>query len=304
MAKINAFTRRELKEDEVYIFKISLCNNDIDRDFEKFSLASLQAMAPLFIGKTGIFDHSMRSADQKARIFDTCVEKVPGKKTADGEEFYCLNARAYMLRNEENKALIDEIEAGIKKEVSVSCSVENGICSVCGKDKRHERCEHVTGKYYGGKLCYSILENPCDAYEFSFVAVPAQREAGVIKSFSIGDEKEMSDVLSLVKSCDREVKLSAVQAKELSDYIEGLEEGAKLGEAYKNSLAAEVTKLFALAFPEMDKKLFSSVVSVMTVKELLGFKEGLRTKRAALPQPQLAAADRKDTKEDYSQFKI
>ncbi|MGN1034015.1 MAG: hypothetical protein ACI4PK_00215 [Oscillospiraceae bacterium] len=32
------------------------------------------------------------------------------------------------------------------------------------------------------QLCYHILENASDAYEWSFVAVPAQRQVGVVKS--------------------------------------------------------------------------------------------------------------------------
>ena len=71
--KINLFSRKKLTENDVYIFTVKLCNNDIDRDYEKFSLSALRALAPMFIGKTGIFDHSMKSADQKARIFETWV---------------------------------------------------------------------------------------------------------------------------------------------------------------------------------------------------------------------------------------
>ena len=46
-----------------------------------------------------------------------------------------LKAKAYMLKNEENKGFIDELDAGIKKEVSVSCSSKKATCSICGKDK-------------------------------------------------------------------------------------------------------------------------------------------------------------------------
>ena len=49
---------------------------------------------------------------------------------------------------------------------------------------RSAGCEHQKGKQYGGKLCCHLLEEPADAYEWSFVAVPAQKNAGVIKSFS------------------------------------------------------------------------------------------------------------------------
>ena len=105
----------------------------------------------MFVGKTGIFDHSMKSADQKARIFETYVEKEAGKKTVDGEDLYVLKARVYMLKNDDNKSLIDDIEAGIKKEVSVSCSMGESVCSVCGKDKRRGGCNHIGGRRYGGR---------------------------------------------------------------------------------------------------------------------------------------------------------
>ncbi|MBR1529327.1 MAG: hypothetical protein IJ642_08515, partial [Oscillospiraceae bacterium] len=37
LAKINALTRRDLTEDEIYAFPVTLCHNDIDRDGERFS---------------------------------------------------------------------------------------------------------------------------------------------------------------------------------------------------------------------------------------------------------------------------
>ena len=38
--KINQFTRSQFGSDELYIFSVILCNNDIDRDYERFSAAS------------------------------------------------------------------------------------------------------------------------------------------------------------------------------------------------------------------------------------------------------------------------
>ena len=37
MRKINMLSRRELTQDDVYIFPVVLCDNDVDRDFEQFS---------------------------------------------------------------------------------------------------------------------------------------------------------------------------------------------------------------------------------------------------------------------------
>ena len=68
--KINRFTRRKLTEDEVYVFDLVLCDNDIDRDCERFSDKALEALRERFIGRTGIFDHDAAASNQNARIFD------------------------------------------------------------------------------------------------------------------------------------------------------------------------------------------------------------------------------------------
>ena len=56
---INNYTVKPLSADEVYTFGIVLCDNEIDRDFERFDIPALEKLAELFVGKTGIFDHSM-----------------------------------------------------------------------------------------------------------------------------------------------------------------------------------------------------------------------------------------------------
>lgn len=180
---IGKFTRKQMSRDELYVFPLILCDNEIDRDNEKFTVSALEELAKLFIGKTGIFDHDMSSKDQTARIYSTEIRTDDTKKTADGEPYTYISAKAYMVRTEKNKDLIAEIDAGIKKETSVGCSVKSVICSVCGKNIRSEHCEHIKGNVYSGKLCCYLLTDPADAYEWSFVAVPAQKNAGVTKSY-------------------------------------------------------------------------------------------------------------------------
>lgn len=276
LEKINCFTRSEFSEDSLYIFSVVLCNNDVDRDYEKFSVDALEQLKEKFLGKTGISDHSMKSSDQKARIFDTRVEKVDGRKTADGDDYYQLKAKAYMVRSEENAPLITEIEAGIKKEVSVSCSMGKSTCSICGCDKRNGRCEHILGRKYNGKTAFAILSDANDAYEFSFVAVPAQREAGVTKSFNLEKEDEnteMTDIIKTLKSFDDNITLSRSQADEILNHIDALSEEANLGREYKKSLTNEVIALCAKTMPDMDLNTFGGVAQVMTTKELLSFKK-------------------------------
>ena len=58
---INQYTRRPFTEQEVYTFSVVLCDNEIDRDFERFSVEALHTLSQLFLGKTGIFDHNMKT---------------------------------------------------------------------------------------------------------------------------------------------------------------------------------------------------------------------------------------------------
>ena len=194
LRQLNAFTRRNHTLDEVYLFDLILCDNEIDRDGDCFSDAALAELQKRFVGVTGIFDHNPQSHNQTARIFRTEVLTDPDRTTKTGLPYRFLKANAYMVRTDSNADLIREIDAGIKKEVSISCAVGRQVCSVCGTDRLKSPCRHIKGKNYGGTLCYTTLDAVTDVYEWSFVAVPAQRSAGVTKTLGgapCDPEKEM-----------------------------------------------------------------------------------------------------------------
>lgn len=303
--KINEFTRREFSKDELYVFEATLCDNDIDRDFEKFSLNALGSLQKLFIGKTGIKNHSMRAEDQTARIFDTRLEKIKGKKTADGEDYVALKAKAYMVRTPENESLINDIDAGIKKEVSVSCSAKSKICSVCGADKSAAYCEHRAGETYGGKLCYTILDDVSDAYEFSFVAVPAQRNAGVEKAFNKEKDGIMTeDIFKKLKSGGTAV--SDTEAAYIVKFTDELKDDAALGREYRKTLIKDLVKLCSKELPQLDIEVFKRLADIMTAKELVSFKEAFEKQRAQRekPSPQLAKQKEQGIKGALSEFRI
>ncbi len=189
LEKLNRFTRRELSADEVYIFPVTLCDNEIDRDNERFSRAALDTLAEKFIGVTGIFDHDPKGENQTARLFAAEVVEED-RENSLGEKYAYLKGYAYMVRTASNADLIREIDGGIKKEISVSCAAERQVCSVCGADRRVKACRHVKGRTYDGKRCFVTLEDVSDAYEWSFVAVPAQVRAGVTKKFEENPAEE------------------------------------------------------------------------------------------------------------------
>ena len=195
---INKFTLEPLEAADVFTFSAILCDNELDRQFEQFSAKALRELQKLFIGRTVIKDH-IRSADnQVARIYATELVDT-GKALKSGEPYLQLKAHCYMVRTDSNKDLITEIRAGIKKEGSVGFRAASSICSICGTDNAKTYCRHWPGRTYdkegGQTVCTFKLDGVKEAYEFSLVAVPAQRRAGVSKSYTgeVVFEPELSD---------------------------------------------------------------------------------------------------------------
>lgn len=203
---INKHAIKELKEEDLFVFKVAMCDNDIDRDYEVFPLETLEKLANLYIGKTVIGNHLAKYENQVARIYSTEVLPGDGITKAD-EAYHMLIAKCYMVRTESNKDLITEISAGIKKEVSVGCSINNVQCSICGTNNRKHWCDHYPNETYDGKVCHFKLLDPKDAYELSFVAVPAQPKAGVVKEYGAKKEETGNESESLKtkpETCDED----------------------------------------------------------------------------------------------------
>ncbi|MBQ9850209.1 MAG: hypothetical protein IJO36_05880 [Clostridia bacterium] len=269
---IGKFARKELSQDEIYTFSVILCDNEIDRDNERFTVPALKTLAELFVGKTGIFDHNMSSKDQNARIYATEFVTDESRKTSHGEPYCYIKAKAYMVRTEKNKDLIAEIEAGIKKETSVGCCVRTISCSICGKNIKSEGCEHQKGKVYGGKLCSFLLEDPTDAYEWSFVAVPAQKNAGVIKAF--------------VPS-----KASA--------------EAERWAEEYREELKASLLRDAGSVMPELKSSLIEDICGALSIGKLREMRDAFRQKAEKnLPLVRQLDCTHDTNEESNSEYKI
>lgn len=298
---INSYARRELKEDEVYVFSVILCDNDIDRDYERFTVESLEKLSELFVGKTGIFDHNPSAKNQSARIISCSVESIAGRKNLVGDDYFCLKARAYMPITESNRELRELIDGGIIREISVGCAVESTLCSICGSEIGS--CSHKKGESYDGRLCFGELTNPYDAYEFSFVAVPAQKGAGVIKAFT-GKENTMSDILKAIENSEA-VTLSKKDSEKLKAYIEGLKKQAADGMFYRNTLIADIMKFSAIVQPEISRKTMESVTKALSVEELKEFRSAFSKRADGIlpPKPQLYV-EKKSNNNSNTEFKI
>ena len=251
---INAQAKAKLTAEQVYVFSLRLCDDQIDRDVERFDTAALPGLAKLFIGKTGIVDHKWSSDNQVARIFAAEVVRE--------DQVSFIKAWAYIRRGGAADEIIADIEAGIKKEVSVGCAMGRSVCSICGSE--YGTCGHVKGECYDGQLCCAILKEPMDAYEFSFVAVPAQPNAGVLKGLGSGKRslKELADAFG-------------AQAEYRALFKE-----AELGRQYRVQIQDDVVRLCLSLELGIEEPVLRSVVQKAGAEELLKLKEALEDRLA------------------------
>lgn len=286
LALINTFTQKEMAKDDIFSFCVILCDNEIDRDYERFTEDSLHKLADFFIGKTAIRDHSMKSSDQSARTYKTEVIKDSTRKNSLGEDYVYLKAWCYMPRIKKNEELIEEIKAGIIKEVSVGCAVKSCICSVCGKELGKSECSHVRGGVYDGRLCYGELQNPTDAYEWSFVAVPAQKNAGITKKFGFTADGDANRQLTFLKSENERLKCLA-----------------KAGQLYRTEKQTELVKAFVAAFPSLGDKLCKKMAECLETDELCAAAKAVSKNNFTLSSPQLTPAKKAEANSN-SQFRL
>ena len=260
LEKINRFSKSPLTAEQVYCFSVRLCDDQPDRDYERFDTGALPVLGELFKGKTGIADHEWSSDRQIARIFDTEVVEENGVTYLRGD--------CYVLRTEKNAELIADIEGGIKKEVSVGCAVARTRCSICGGD--YGACDHQKGAVYDGKLCLAVLCDPTDAYEFSFVAVPAQKEAGVLKAMEGGAGMTLKELVGKSGSPG------------LAESLRALEEEAAFGRECRKELLEETISLGLMLDFGPDRALLEKSFGNLSAQELQKLKQAMGKKAAML----------------------
>ena len=230
LKKINKYTLSTVSAEDVFTFKATIADNEQDdRNDMPFNLKALQDLKKLYPGKTMLKDHSRRADNQIARIYDTELIQNANKITELGELHTELVAKIYMIKTDSNKDLIAEIIGGIKKEVSTATVPEKMICSICNTDNMKDYCRHWPGREYtiedgsdkGKKRrCKMLLDGAKEAYELSFVAVPAQPRAGTHKSigFTKPVEETKNEVNNQLEKMDERILVARLEAAEYFFY--------------------------------------------------------------------------------------
>ena len=92
---INTQAKAQLTAEQVYVFSLRLCDDQVDRDFERFDTAALGTLAKLFIGKTGVVDHKWSASKEQRRICLIAVAAlalIAGMRNVGGTDYQIYRA--------------------------------------------------------------------------------------------------------------------------------------------------------------------------------------------------------------------
>ncbi len=160
-----------------------------------------------------------------------------------------------MLRTAENAGLIAEIEGGDQEggqrqaRCAGRCAPSAAMTSTTGASAPRK------GQVYGEKRCIVRLAEPTDAYEWSFVAVPAQPRAGVVKGFQPG-----TTLRQALAAWDRD---GVWQAE-----LDQLEKEAAAGRRHLEDLRRETVRLGLLAEPALGEATLQGIAGKLNQEEL------------------------------------
>ena len=221
---INKYTLEKLNENDVFTYKVKLCDNEVDRVFDKMSDKFLEAFKEKASNLTGITDHDWSSNNQVSRLYDTEIVVDDTKKNSIGEPYKYVVGKAYTLKKFED--YVNKISAGLLKECSVSFESVEDHCSICGAlttkgDDNVAVCPngHVMGQIYDDKLAYNSIDSLNDVFEWSLVAVPCQRDSGIIKKNLSKGASKMKKRTFLFKKLFKSKAFETDENKELADEI-------------------------------------------------------------------------------------
>ena len=281
LAKINGYVLKTggLKTEEVYVRKLFLANNGIDRDQERFPETLLDDFARTLPGKSVLLNHDKRG-DIVGLYFDASTEEMSPDKYFEltGEKIILpegistakvLQAWFYTLDEPFNQKFIKKVDAGILRHVSIGFGA----------------ADLVNIKNEGGQTLFWEYTGPGEGREGSFVWLGAQRGATAQKqpnekneASTNGDKKQGANDMDItvllaglktIIACTKELTegnvLETIKAAfgkkdaeiiDLKSQVEVLTPKAADGDAYRKSLVDDVLHLGGLIgeFPTGEKE--------------------------------------------------
>lgn len=212
LEKINRFAKVPLTEDQVYVFRDLMIDDQLTAYYSKIHLNLLQKFAQDASKGVGLLmNHNSRSLPV-GRSFDATIQL---DQLDDGTVAYTLYGDFYidLGRSTESNMTTDDIAKGIDAgtvfDTSIGFSADTWTCSICGNDIRdYFACEHFPGEKYvvqddqGNdviEMCYVIVgeDGKGELLENSLVYAGACNRATIVNNFSKESDREFNKVPKL-----------------------------------------------------------------------------------------------------------
>lgn len=313
MAQIRPFLLRDWPIEDLYIRKLMLANDQVDRSHERFDLGYLKRFAETIVGKSVLVGHDYGTAPV-GRFFAADVE-------TDDRGWNWVAPWFYMPRSGGNELARDNIDSGVWSYVSIGAAVDYAglTCDICGKpyyvkDSDGILCPHYAGEVYDEVVCTTTWTadrsdmDQVEAVEGSIVYLGCQYEAAVAKSASAqSDLRSMkenllqNEVNKMPPTTDgnptHEHDEHLAKISELETKITALEPMAEVGTKLLARLVDNIKRLAAC----LDDAVTPSVVGYITdVDELVALEarldEAWAAKNPSAPQGIVEAAEPETTR--------
>lgn len=167
MAAINKFALKPLTRNDVAIFSMELCNNQVDKHYSRFPEAELAKINRMVVGRPLMQNHDLRTLP-RGTFFGSQIKSVGNRMTV------CPDA--YIARTRGNEDFIKNLESGVYRMTSIGFMFSKPECSICGGDYRS--CSHNAGERYdtptGKSVCHYVMHNVTEVIEGSIVPAASQ----------------------------------------------------------------------------------------------------------------------------------
>lgn len=224
LAKINTLTKRPFSAEEVFVFDTKMVGDalipgryiKLTRELLEVYTKDAQAgnvafqlnhrWASCFDTPKGVFN--------MGRVFDSWLaeaDDVEGETVAQFGSVYIPRGRT--KDGVSTDEVIQSIEDGSLRDVSVGIGWEVSECSICGNDYFSGKCEHFAGREYDGKLCYIVAKPPGDQFELSGVFAGAYPTAEVLSEIGRTAGMELVDHVEDLKMLEEGTRVFALYSR-------------------------------------------------------------------------------------------
>lgn len=258
-ARIRSFLLDPVPAEELYVRRLNLANDAVDRSFERFPLPYLQRLADTLPGKALLLAHD-KTGTPTGLFFEARTR--PSVMGEAGE--HQLEAWFYLRKTEANAELRAQIDAGVCRYCSIGASYDERYCSVCALP--YYECRHMPGqKLDDGRTVHFDFGGDLSRYESregSLVYLGAQRLAQLTKQAYEGHTD--MDAAQL----EQKLKEANTELAGLKERLAVFEKGgtpapapapdaslAADGKAYREHLITETKRLAKIAGEEEEAEL-------------------------------------------------